>query len=345
VNASLVKGIAKYGIGLSLLAWVVSKNWDGLADALRHPVQPLPLVLAVVVTAVAVLITFVRWHALVRAQHLPLTLPAALRLGLVGYFYNTFLPGSIGGDAVKAYCLARAQERRTVAVATVLFDRLLGLWALAALVALLGGLFWLFGNPILLANARLLTIVVAAWAALLVSLAGWLLLGLLSDERAEGLADRLGRVPKLGHALAETWRAVWMYRRQRRAVVVTVLMSLVAHVGFVLGFHFAAQIFADPGDPGALPTLTEHFLIVPIGMVVKAVFPAPGGVGGGEYGYGQLYRLVDRPEAVGVLGSLALLVVTWGLGLAGYLVHLLSAERQPAAEELASAEANGPQAA
>src|SRR5438045_3523574 len=82
VNVSLLKAVAKYGIGLGLLGYVVAKNWDptpgpGLADALRRPVQPLPLVLAVVITAAAVLITFVRWHVLVRAQHLPLSLPAA----------------------------------------------------------------------------------------------------------------------------------------------------------------------------------------------------------------------------------------------------------------------------
>jgi uncharacterized protein (TIRG00374 family) len=345
VNVSLLKGIAKYGIGLGLLAYVVAKNWDptpgpGLADALRRPVQALPLVLTVVITAAAVLLTFVRWHVLVRAQHLPLTLPAALRLGLVGYFYNTFLPGAVGGDAVKAYCLARAQERRTVAVATVLCDRIIGLWSLVVLVALVGGLFWLQGNPVLFANDNLLAILRTSWVIVLVSLAAVLPLGLLSDDRAERLAGRLGRVPKLGHFLAESWRAAWMYHRQRTAVALAVLLSLIGHVGFVLGFHFAAQIFHDPSDPAGLPTLTEHFLIVPVGMVVKAFFPTPGGVGAGEYSYGKLYALVRRPEATGVLGSLALLVVTWGLGLVGYLVHVLSVERQPE-EELVSTAADG----
>src|SRR5207248_3844739 len=99
--------------------------------------------------------------------------------------YNTFLPGAVGGDAVKAYCLARSQERRTVAVATVLFDRLLGLWALVLLVALVGGAFWLRGDPTLLGNPNLLVILRTSWIIALATLAAVLPLSLLSDERAD----------------------------------------------------------------------------------------------------------------------------------------------------------------
>ena len=83
---------------------------------------------------------------LVRAQDLPFTLPNAMRLGLVAFFFNAFLPGSIGGDIVKAAFLAKEQSRRTVAVATVIIDRAVGLWGLFWLVALLGSVFWVAGD-------------------------------------------------------------------------------------------------------------------------------------------------------------------------------------------------------
>ena len=41
---------------------------------------------------------------------------------------------------MKAAGIAREQSRRTVAVATVIMDRIIGLWGLCWLVALLGGL-------------------------------------------------------------------------------------------------------------------------------------------------------------------------------------------------------------
>src|SRR5439155_7274092 len=119
------------------------------------------------------------------AQDLPFTVTDSIRLGLVGFFFNTFLPGSVGGDLIKAWYIAGEQSRRTVAVSTVLIDRVLGLWALAALVALLGSSFWIAGNPALVDNPNLLFIVAAADALVLVSLAMWLLLGVLPQWRAE----------------------------------------------------------------------------------------------------------------------------------------------------------------
>ena len=42
--------------------------------------------------------------------------------------------------------VAREQSRRTVAVATVIMDRVIALWGLFWFVALLGGAFWLTGR-------------------------------------------------------------------------------------------------------------------------------------------------------------------------------------------------------
>ena len=47
----------------------------------------------------------------------------------------------------------------------------------------------------------------------------WVLLGLLSEGRAQRFARRLSKLPKVGHSAAEFWRAVWMYRRRPGAMV------------------------------------------------------------------------------------------------------------------------------
>ena len=145
-------GLLKYALGFAIVAYLIWRNWDaGLSDVwqkhfvLGEPVNWRVYQLGLLCCMVAVLITFVRWYFLVRAQRLPFTLVNGLRLGMVGYFCNTFLPGSVGGDIIKAYFLAREQSRRTVAVATVLIDRLVGLWALCWVVALVGVVSWLAG--------------------------------------------------------------------------------------------------------------------------------------------------------------------------------------------------------
>jgi hypothetical protein len=245
---------------------------------------------------------------------------------LVGYFFNTFLPGSVGGDLVKAWHIAREQNRRTVAVSTVLFDRAVGLWGLVWLVALCGGVFWLIGDPHLQTNAGLQVIVRGSWIVVGATLAGWLLLGFLSERRAHRFAGRIGLIPKVGHILAEIWRAVWLYRRRGWAVTAALILALGTHSTAVLGFHFAAVAVVPAGEVAGL---TEHALVVPVGMAIQAFAPTPGGIGFGEYSFSKLYKLLGRPEGFGGWASVALRLITIVLGLIGYLAYLRM--RPPAA--------------
>jgi uncharacterized protein (TIRG00374 family) len=341
----------KFGLGIGLLAWVVWSHWHiespdgtevGLAGALERPIHAGPLVVAALLCLGAVLFTFVRWFILVRAQDLPFTLADALRLGMIGYYLNTFLPGSVGGDIIKAAFIARAQSRRTVAVATVLVDRVVGLCGLFWLTALTGGVFWATGaleTAVHTATAVVIleTILLGAMAVVAGSLIFWLILGWIAEPRAERFAAWLERFPKIGHALAELWRAVWLYRRRGRWILLTLVMSICSHAAFVLTFYFAARTLT-PAEQ--IPSLGAHFLIVPVGMTVRAGFPAPGGVGGGEYAYGKLYELLDFAFAPGVLAMLTYRCVEWLWGLVGYLVYLrmrpslrIAAEKDPQAQE------------
>ena len=156
MNKRIIFNLLKYALAVGLLTWVIWSNWDpaggnGLKEEWqRHVVEGQPihygyLLLAAAIGLTAIVLTFLRWYVLVRAVELPFRVRDAIRLGFLGFFYNTFLPGSVGGDAVKAWYLAKSQARRTVAVATVIMDRAIALWALIWFVALLGAGFWAAG--------------------------------------------------------------------------------------------------------------------------------------------------------------------------------------------------------
>jgi uncharacterized protein (TIRG00374 family) len=337
VSKRLVWTGCKIVLGLVLLAFVIWRNWSppegsgpGLADALQRPVQVVPLVLAAGFCLAGVLLTFVRWYVLVRAQDLPFKLSDAMRLGLVGFFFNTFLPGSIGGDVVKAAFLAREQSRRTVAVATVLLDRAIGFWGLFWLVSISGSLFWVLGDPALHASRSLQRILLGAIVVVGSSLIGWALMGFLPDRRAHRFAGRLSCIPKIGGSLAEFWRAVWIYRRRGRSVALALALALVAQVGLVLAFHFAAHIFKAPHPDAGPPSVAEHFLIVPLGFTIEVFVPTPGGIGGGELGFGGLYKLTGHPEAEGVIAAVGRRVILWTVGFFGFLVYLQMKPTLPA---------------
>lgn len=355
MSKHILVNVGKYLLAAGLLAWVISSNWapangKGVGYVWQtHVLEGKPIHLGYLAAAAAIylaaiLLTFYRWYLLVRAVELPFRMADALRLGLVGLFFNTFLPGSVGGDIIKAAFLAREQDRRTVAVATVIMDRVIALWGLVWFVALMGSLFWLTGHLEGPVAARSKRIVVIAGIVVGVSVVVWLLMGLLPGWRAERFAGRLERLPRVGASAAEFWRAMWMYRCRQTIVAAVLGMSWIGHIGFVFAFWCSANALWSP-ELGAIPPLAEHFLLVPIGLVVQAIVPTPGGAGGGEWGFGGLYRLFGASEVNGVLGSLVQRVITWVYGLIGYLVYLRMRGRLPAApDRQAAAEPKEPAA-
>jgi uncharacterized membrane protein YbhN (UPF0104 family) len=79
---------------------------------------------AVLLYIIAQLFSTVRWKLF-----LPETLgiKKLFSLYLIGSFFNTVLPGLIGGDAVKAFYLYRATGKSSLAVASIFMDRYIGL--------------------------------------------------------------------------------------------------------------------------------------------------------------------------------------------------------------------------
>ncbi|MBX9580023.1 MAG: flippase-like domain-containing protein, partial [Gemmataceae bacterium] len=209
---------------------------------------------------------------------------------------------------------------------TVVADRLVGLFGLIWFATAFGGAFWLAGDPAVAANDYLRSIVRVCAGLTAAAVVGWVLLGLLPQRRADRFAGRLGRLPRVGDALAEVWYAVWTYRRRPGAVLAAVALTAAVHVGFVLMFHLAVRVFPG-GDPGSL---AQHLVVAPVGFIAQAFFPAPGGVGGGEAIFGYLYTLLDRPEGTGGFGRFTLRVAEWCFGFVGYLVYLrMRAELPP----------------
>lgn len=147
----------------------------------------------------------------------PPALGTVLRIFFVSTFVGTFLPASVGGDAVRAYSLSRHDVPGDVAVASVVMDRALGV--LSILMAGAAGLL-LFGA---LAPA-------GAELVLLIGLAGCagLALVVFHEPTARVTARVVGRLPmarvqRLARGLLDAMRE---YRSHRGALAAVLAASL-----------------------------------------------------------------------------------------------------------------------
>ena len=84
-----------------------------------------------------------QWHQLLKSSGIVMPFWRTFRFYFVGVFFNNFLLGSVGGDAVKIYDVARVGTSVYQVIAVTLLDRILGIFGLCLLAAI--ATFYLLG--------------------------------------------------------------------------------------------------------------------------------------------------------------------------------------------------------
>ncbi|MBI4789775.1 MAG: flippase-like domain-containing protein [Chloroflexi bacterium] len=121
--------IVKLGVTVTIIAFLFARvNLTVMAQHLAQANLAL-LLLALALYFSAILLGALKWHVLVRAQGLNVSLGELLAFSLVGLFFGNLLPSNVGGDVVRAYGLVRVTDRAEAAAISVLVDRLMGLVA------------------------------------------------------------------------------------------------------------------------------------------------------------------------------------------------------------------------
>ena len=126
-------GWSKWVVSAALIAWVLWRTDLGQVGSALRGANPLLLGAAFLQIPLGVLIGAFRWKWLLAAGGVRASLAYLIGGGCVAAFVRLFLPSTIGGDAVRVYDSWRAGASKSLAVATIGVDRLLGLFALALL--------------------------------------------------------------------------------------------------------------------------------------------------------------------------------------------------------------------
>lgn len=138
----LLKTLVKVAISLALI-WVVLNAFDvkGVYQYLRQ-VDSGAIAVAIACALCVVPLHALRWMIAIEASGNHMPFGTALRIVLIGHFFNQTLPSAVGGDAVRIWCAYRAGLGAGDAARTVILDRAISLVGLLLLAT--AGLPWLF---------------------------------------------------------------------------------------------------------------------------------------------------------------------------------------------------------
>jgi len=322
----------KFAVPVAIIGWLVASvlirkpgspdettTFDQVA---RHPWHWGMLGVAFCAAMAGVCLTFARWYLLVRALTLPFRLRDAFRLGFLGFLLNFVGAGGVGGDLFKAVFIAREQKgRRTEAVATVVVDRIVGLYALFLVTT---AALFLTDMPDATADVR----TIRHLTYLFTALGGIGVLMVLVPGFSNGrISEFLASLPKVGPTLNRLILAVRMYRQRKWILALTGVMSLGVHSLLALAVYSTAIGLFTGTQTLAAPSPAEHFVIVPLASLCGALPISPAGLGTFELAIETLYRVIpaeDVRPGQGLVMALAYRIIQIAIVMIGVVYYWTS---------------------
>jgi glycosyltransferase 2 family protein len=297
----LLSTLLKLGISGVLIGYlIVRAASDPQFGALVTRPKNWPVLLcALPVCLFAVTITILRWNLLVGALGLSFSIRETLRAGFLGYLANLLPFGLVAGDSLKAVMLIhRNPRRKTEAVASVIVDRVVGLYALLLLAAIASLLMPADQVARLSADDQLritrLSQVIQAVA--LVSSLG-LAVMLVPAVTHSRLWDLLEHAPVIGPVLHKLVGAMRAYRRRVDLLLAAIGVSLVVHLSYSTAILLMTTSIGI--EPSERPAPASIYVIVPPSMIAGAL-----PIGSLEVALTLLFRAASPPGAPANMGLL-----------------------------------------
>ena len=260
------------------------------------------LLLSILLMGVILLLGIIRWHMILQVHGLNVPLRRTAQISIIGHFFNSFLLGSVGGDVLKAYYVAReTHHKKTEAVVTVVVDRTIGLFSMLILAC---AMMLPARDYLAVMNQKLqpviwLVLAMTAGCAVFIFLSFW---GGVSKGVPQA-RDWLRRLPK-GEMLERSIEAFRHFGRDKlfffRVLPISMLANVVCIAHFmtlIWGFHLDAPILALAA-------------IVPIVTCISTLPITPSGLGVRE----NLYVWFLATPGIGIPYAEALLISLVGFG-------------------------------
>lgn len=298
-----IGGIVRIVVAVALTVLVFWKShpaevWRALTET-----RPGPVVAAVALVLVDRTLMAYRWLVLLR----PFSGPggprfgAVMRIFFVSTFVGTFLPASVGGDAVRAYALAREGVDASASVASVVMDRMLGVLSVLIMAAV--GLIFarqMARDPLVLSALAITAIVCTATAAVVFSART----DALVQKMASWLPWARGRA-----VLARLLSAIQVYARRHGDLANVLLGSVGVQVLRIVQAYFLGLAL------GITQPLATYVAFIPLILLVMLLPVTVNGLGTSQLAFVWAFGQAGVPGAQ----SFPLSILFVALGVVGNL--------------------------
>ncbi len=265
---NIVKVLVSVGL-ISLLLYNV--DWMLLSSSL-HSLDWVVILAVVGIFALQFPVSTLKWQYSLRLHGLSYPFLYLQKILCIGFFFNNFLPSTIGGDAYRILKTVPEEGYKSRAVSAVLLERIIGLLALLA-IGFVGAMYLLNSAP----NPLVLSYVVAGIAAVAVLMIIVLLHKLGMFRRIAARISHLKAVDILLHNIGHIQRNPGMLFKVIMVSIVFQLLAVLAigllfeNLGVGGGYAQYALIAAVVGLASVAPVSINGIGVVEGAFAVTAV--------------------------------------------------------------------------
>ena len=287
-----------------------------IAEALRHAGLRWVLLGWICYSVVEVLAT-VRWQILLRLQGVRISWLRAGAIVIIGLFFNQFLPGGVGGDAMRLYLIFKqAPQRKVGGGLSIAMDRLFGLLT----VVFLATVSFCLRFKLLIRASPSRHIALLAFILLSASLAFVVVLFWMVNS---GLLHHLPKRTPFRKAIINSGKALLCYRTHLLVMACVFLITVIAHLAYYSTFYCAGKSLLT--STGHAASLIDIWSIMPLVDTIISVPVSLGGVGVRETLFQELLgTLAHVPPALAAFTASVGFAIQACWGFVGAAVFLLS---------------------
>ena len=226
-------------------------------------------ILAALGFPLSLLVIAFRLKFLLGFQEIRISIWDSVKLTFLGQFFNTVVPGVVGGDLVKAWYLISPERSAGVVVVTVFIDRLLGLCELVLLAGIMVAAVLVLGSETV---ERMRTAIIAV-ATLVGAISVVLLLLFNRSLRKTLRVDKLYRRTSLAHHFAAAGEAAIVFRNKPLVLLGGLIITVLGHLFFIGGIVFVGLALSID------VRWYSYLVYIPLIYIIGSVPITPGGVG------------------------------------------------------------------
>lgn len=299
--------IIRAGVSLGLiilLLYIMRGKYAQIVESLKAT-DPSLFIASLAVFLACITLASLRLKLIITAQGTPTTFLEAVSLTFIGYFFNNFLPTSIGGDVVKGYYLSKRTGERTSAYTAIFVDRAMGLFTMIFMA--FAALLFVQSGVIDKSLRNLIYAITAVSAAFIVFMAH------------KGIARKfsfiLSMVKPLEERLKKVYEAINKYRHHNILMFQSLVISVISQLLYFFSIGIAALSI------GSHISVGEVLLRMPIVSAIT-LLPSINGLGVREGSIVLLFGpIIGKTSAFAIsIIVLALLFITSIIGGVIYMV-------------------------